>query len=201
MRLGLAVFAAAAVLGGYALVNTLGSRPAPPEGAAPAAEAERDWLPSAIDEPAPEARSYELIRYMNKDGSFGMVDDPTRVPPGATILGRERKTVAVTKPATPAAEPSADPATEEEERLERMLMQRQEASRRLATAQRRITDAVLGSGLFPGSETLEQVQGDLDTMQQEADRMKDCADGDCLDVAEPAPDPADDELRSAVPKR
>ena len=199
MRLGLVVFSAAAVLGGYALVNSISSRPAEPgDGGALAAEAERSWLPGSIDEPAAETRSYELIRYLNQDGSFGMVDDPTRVPPGATIIGRERKTVAVAKPA-PArgTDPTGDGELEEEERLERMVEERQASSQRLATIQRRVMETVLSSGLFGDTGRVEKVQKDLDEMQREADRMKDCEDGDCAELAAPAADP---QLRSAVPR-
>ena len=199
MRLGLVAFSAAAVLGGYALVNSISSRPAEPgDGGALAAEAERGWLPGSIDEPAGETRSYELIRYLNKDGSFGMVDDPTRVPPGATIIGRERKTVAVRKPA-PAhdADPAADPALEEEERLVRMVEEREASSQRLAQIQRRVMETVLGSGLFGDAAEVGKVQKDLDAMKREAARMKDCEDGDCPELAAPAPDP---QLRSAVPR-
>jgi len=199
MRLGLAVFSAAAVIGGYALVNAISSRPAEPTDAgALAAEAERGWLPGSIDEPAAETRSYELIRYVNKDGSFGMVDDPTRVPPGATIVGRERKTVAVRKPApAPGAEPTGDAELEEEERFARMAEQRQASSQRLAAIQRRVMETVLGSGLFGDPAEVGKVQKDLDAMQREAERMKDCDDGDCPELAAPADDPR---LRSAVPR-
>jgi hypothetical protein len=196
MRLGLVVLSAAAVTGGTLLVNTISSRPAfGPAERPPAAEAERDLRPGSSAAPPPETRRYELIRYVTKDGSFGMVDDPTRVPPGATIVGRERKTVVTEKPAAP--EPFLEPELEEEERLERMLEQRHQAGQRLAAAQRRIAESVLGSGLFPRSETLGKLQGELDTMQQEADRMNDCADGDCPALA---PAAAGDELRSAVPR-
>ena len=199
MRLGLAVFSAAAVIGGYALVNSIVSRPAEPgDGGALAAESERGWLPGSIDEPAGETRSYELIRYLNKDGSFGMVDDPTRVPAGATIVGRERKTVAVRKPA-PArdADPAPDPALEEEERLMRSVEERQASSQRLAQIQRRVMETVLGSGLFGDTGEVGKVQKDLDAMKREAARMKDCEDGDCPELAAPAADP---QLRSAVPR-
>ncbi len=196
MRLGLVVVSAAAVVGGYLLVNTVSSRPATaPVEPTPVAESKRELRPGSSSTPPPETRRYELIRYITKDGSFGMVDDPTRVPPGATIVGRERKTVVAEQPA--ASEPSFSPEFEEEERLERMLEQRRQAGQRLAAAQRRIAETVLGSGLFPGSETLGKVQGELDTMQREADRMNDCADGDC---PEAAPAAASDELRSAVPR-
>jgi hypothetical protein len=200
MRLGLAVFSAAAVIGGYALVNTIGSRPAEPaDGGALAAEADGGWLPGSIDEPVAETRSYELIRYVNKDGSFGMVDDPTRVPPGATIVGRERKTVAVKKPApAPGADPAGDADLEEEERVMRMVEERQASSQRLAQIQRRVMETVLGSGVFGDRAEVGKVQKDLDAMQREAARMKDCEDGDCPELAAPAPD---DQLRTAVPRR
>ncbi len=199
MRLGLVVFSAAVVIGGYALVNSVESRPAETgDGSAPAAQAERSRLPDSIGEPVPELRTYELIRYVNKDGSFGMVDDPTRVPPGAAILGRERKTVTV---ARPGASDDVDPAfaeeMEEEERLVRMVEQRQESMKRLASIQRRVAETVLGSGLFGADSKLGKVQKDLDEMQREADRANDCADGDCPELV---PAAAGDELRSAVPK-
>jgi hypothetical protein len=199
MRLGLAVFSAAVVIGGYALVNSISSRPAEPgDGGALTAEAERGWLPGSIDEPEAETRSYELIRYVNKDGSFGMVDDPTRVPPGATIVGRERKTVAVKKPVpAPGADPAADPELEEEERFMRMVEERRASSQRLAAIQRRVMETVLGSGLFGDPAEAGKVQKDLDAMQREAARMKDCEDGDCPELAAPAEDA---QLRSAVPR-
>jgi hypothetical protein len=199
MRLGLAVFSAAAVIGGYALVNTIGSRPAEPaDGGALAAEADGGWLPGSIDEPVAETRSYELIRYVNKDGSFGMVDDPTRVPPGATIVGRERKTVAVKKPVPAAgAELAGDAELEEEERFVRMVEERQASSQRLAQIQRRVMETVLGSGVFGDPAEVGKVQNDLDAMQREAARMKDCEDGDCPELAAPA---SESELRSAVPR-
>jgi hypothetical protein len=199
MRLGLAVFSAAAVIGGYALVNTIGSRPAEPaDSGALAAEAGGGWLPGSIDEPVAETRSYELIRYVNKDGSFGMVDDPTRVPPGATIVGRERKTVAAKKPEPAAgAEPAGDAELEEEERFMRMVEERQASSQRLAQIQRRVMETVLGSGVFGDPAEVGKVQNDLDAMQREAARMKDCEDGDCPELAAPAPD---DQLRTAVPR-
>ena len=145
MRLGLAVVSAAAVIGGYALVNTLGSRPAAHERATPAAEMAHGWRPGAIDEPAAEARTYELIRYLNPDGSLGMVDDPTRVPPGATILGRERKTVTAAKPTAAAPRPD----------------------RRLSPAEQRVMERVLETGVFPDASQLEQMQGDLDALDRE----------------------------------
>ncbi len=160
MRLGLAVVSAAAVIGGYALVNTLSSRPADSAVGAPGApEAVRSWMPGAIDEPAAEPRSFELIRYMNKDGSFGMVDDPRRVPPGATILGRERKTAAAAKPAP------AEPASEE--RLDSAPRPRAGAGRRLSAAEQRVMEKVLETGVFPDAEQLEQMQGDLDELDRE----------------------------------
>ena len=199
MRLGLAVLSAAVVIGGYALVDTVSSRPAEPaDGGALGAEAERGWLPGSIDEPAAETRSYELIRYVNKDGSFGMVDDPTRVPPGATIVGRERKTVSVRKPPpAPGADSGGDAGLEEEERFTRMVEERQASSQRLAQIQRRVMETVLGSGLFGDPAEVGKVQNDLDAMQREAARMKDCEDGDCPQLAAPAQDP---QLRSAVPR-
>jgi len=145
MRLGLAVVSAAAVIGGYALVNTLSSRPAAPGGATPAAETARSWAPGALEEPAPETRTYELIRYLNPDGSLGMVDDPTRVPPGATILGRERKTTAAAKRAPAAPAPG----------------------HRLSPAEQRVMEKVLETGVFPDAAQLERMQGDLDALDRE----------------------------------
>jgi hypothetical protein len=107
MRLGLAVACAAAVVGGYLLVNAVASRPTPADEAAPAAQAGSGWRPGPIGEADAEIRSYELIRYVNPDGSLGMTDDPRRVPPGAKITGRERRIVAQAKP--PAEEEPADP--------------------------------------------------------------------------------------------
>jgi hypothetical protein len=201
MRLGLAVLGAAAVIGGYALVNSIQGRPAQSgDDGEHAASSGSSWLPGAIeDEPEAETRSYELIRYLNKDGSFGMVDDPTRVPPGATIVRRERKTVAVRKPA-PAAGPAdaaPDAALEEEERMIRMVEEREASSQRLAAIQRRVMETVLGSGLFGDAAEVGKVQKDLDAMKREAARMKACEDGDCPELAAPAPD---SELRSAVPR-
>jgi hypothetical protein len=106
MRLGLVVVGAAVVVGGYVLVNSIASRPAPADGAAPAAHEAPGWQPGS-EEPEAEIRSYELIRYVNADGSFGMTDDPRRVPAGAKITGRERRTVARAKP--PAAVDALDP--------------------------------------------------------------------------------------------
>lgn len=158
MRLGLAVFSAAVVFGGYTLVNTVSSRPATP-GAAPAAE-ERGWLPGAIDdEPAAETRTFELIRYLNPDGSFGMVDDPRRVPPGAKILGRERKTVAVAKPA-----PAEDVPAEQ---LGSRLPLRDGAGRPLSAAEQRVMERLLETGVFPDAKQLEEMQGDLDELERE----------------------------------
>jgi hypothetical protein len=145
MRLGLAVVSVAAVIGGYALVNTLGSRPAAPADAKTAAETGRSWAPRAIDEPDSETRTYELIRYLNPDGSLGMVDDPRRVPPGARILGRERKTAAAAKRAPAAPEPG----------------------HRLTPAEQRVMERVLETGVSPDAHQLEQMQGDLDALDRE----------------------------------
>jgi hypothetical protein len=120
------------------------------------------------------------------------------VPPGATIVGRERKTVSVARP-DPGSD--VDPALagelEEEERLVRMLEQRQAASRRLGAIQRRLAETVLGSGMFGADSKLAEAHKDLDALLREADRMNNCADGDC---PERVPSAADDELRSAVPR-
>jgi hypothetical protein len=156
MRLGLAVVSAAAVIGGYWLVNSIASRPAP--GATPAAQEERGWLPGAIDEPVPEAeveiRSYELIRYVNPDGSLGMVDDPRRVPPGATITGRERRTVERAKP--PADTPPEAPGPPAAR-----------TDRRLSGAEQRLVEKVLETGVFPDAVQLEGMQDDLDALERE----------------------------------
>jgi hypothetical protein len=154
MRLGVAVLAAAAVMGGYALVNHVASRPAMP--GEEAAE-ERGWLPGVIeDEPAPEGRRYELIRYVNKDGSFGMVDDPTRVPKGATIVGRERKTVAAPKPSAAEPAPSGAP-------MERAP----DGDHRLSEAEQNLLEKVLETGVFPDANQLDGMQGELDAVEQE----------------------------------
>lgn len=111
MRLRLAVLSAAAVVGGYALVSSVQGRfSGPGDGSEPSG---RSWSPSVLEEPAPATRTYELIRYVNPDGSLGMVDDPTRVPRGATIVGRERRTMTVATPAAPeAAGPESAPPPE-----------------------------------------------------------------------------------------
>jgi hypothetical protein len=159
MRLGLAVISAAAVIGGYALVDSVASRPADASfGSAPAAGEEGGWMPRLIDEPEPETRSYELIRYMNEDGSFGMTDDPRRVPPGARILGRERKTVTVAKPVV---EPEWD------ERLDQASRPPPGAGRKLSGAEQRLMEKLLETGPFPDAHQLEQMQGDLDELERE----------------------------------
>jgi hypothetical protein len=153
MRLGLAVLGAAAVIGGYALVNSVSGRPAAP---APGSDpGGRSWSPSVLDEPAPAARTYELIRYVNPDGSFGMVDDPTRVPRGATIIGRERKTAAA---AEPAEGPDSDEAAD---------VPAEPAPGPLSAAERRVMEAVLETGLFPDGAQLERMEDDLDEVERE----------------------------------
>ena len=171
MRLGLAVLSAAVVIGGYTLVNTIQSRPADSEpGAETASETLRSWMPGAIDEPAVETRSFELIRFMNPDGSFGMVDDARRVPPGATILGRERKQVAAAKPAPAERAPEAEVAPEPEESVDPALPPG--AGRRLSAAERRVMEAVLKSGVMPDASQLEQMQGDLDALEAEREAAR-----------------------------
>jgi hypothetical protein len=172
MRLGLVVISAAAVVGGYMLVNTIQSDPADPSGQSSVEKTVRGWMPGAIDEdePATETRSYELIRYMNKDGSVGMVDHESRVPPGAKILGRERKTAVVPKsaPAKPAQfaskksrpEPDAD-----EPQLSPEM--RDAAGRPLTDAEKAVMKRVLETGVFPDAHQLEQMQGDLDAVGRE----------------------------------
>jgi hypothetical protein len=157
MRLGLAVVGAAAVIGGYFLVNAVASRPAPADEAASAAQAEAGWRPGPIEEAEAEIRSYELIRYVNADGSFGMTDDPRRVPPGAKITGRERRTVARAKPEAAAAEapegwPPLPPAGER---------------RAPSAAERRVMEKLLQTGPFPDAGQLDEMQGDLDELESE----------------------------------
>ena len=155
MRLGLAFVGAALVLGAYTLVNTIKSRPtAPEEGAAPIAETVRAFLPDAL-EPGPEPRSYELIQFLKPDGSVGMVDDPKRVPPGAKILSRTRKTEAVPKRKDPAAE----------ERL--AGGRRTRPGRGLTVAEQALLDAVLESGVHPDAHELEQMEDELDAVERE----------------------------------
>jgi hypothetical protein len=104
-----------------------------------------------------ETRSYELIRYVNKDGSFGMVDDPTRVPRGATIIGRERKTVTAEKPAPPAA-PEPDPMTAPPQRP-------------LSAAEQRVVEAALEAGLLPdAAQHLDEVERERAAAVAPADR-------------------------------
>jgi hypothetical protein len=154
MRLGLAALGAAAVIGGFVLVNTLTSRPAPEREAAPAAEGERGWRPGPIEEAEAEIRSYQLIRYVNSDGSFGMTDDPRRVPPGAKITSRERRTIARAKPAAEAGPEGVElpPAPER---------------RRVSAAERRLIERLLETGPFPDANQLEEMQPDLDELERE----------------------------------
>jgi hypothetical protein len=113
------------------------------------------------------------------------------VPPGARIVSRERKTVPV---ARPAEAPDADAygstgwrdELEEERRLERILEERRESGRRLTALQRQLMEKLAGAGWLPGADAPLEVQQDLDAMQREADRMNDCADGDCPPRPEPA---------------
>lgn len=153
MRLGLAVLGAAAVIGGYVVVNNVASRPAPADGDAPAAQEEPGWLPGRIEEPEAEIRSYELIRYVNADGSFGMTDDPRRVPVGAKITGRERRTIARAKPpaAVDAEDAEAPPA----------------ARKPLSGAERRLMEKLLETGPFPDAAQLEKMQPELDEVEAE----------------------------------
>jgi hypothetical protein len=154
MRLGLAVLGAAAVVGGYVLVNHVASRPAPAGGGAPSAEALPGWQPGPIDEAEAEIRSYELIRYLNPDGSFGMTDDPRRVPPGAKITSRERRTIARAKPA-------AEPEPTE-------LAPGPAAPRKpLSAAERRLMEKLLETGPFPDAAQLEEMQPELDEVERE----------------------------------
>jgi len=175
MRLGLAVFGAAVVFGGYALVNTIQTGPEGSGSEASATDKLRSWMPGAIDdEPGEvETRSYELIRYMNKDGSFGMVDDPTRVPPGATILGRERKTAAVAKQAPTGREREAAGALSEGKSLSP-----DKPGRTLSPAEQRLMDSVMKGGPFPDAAQLEQMQKDLDELERE--RVGESPDADAL---------------------
>jgi hypothetical protein len=154
MRLGLAVLGAAAVIGGYVLVNNVVSRPAPAGGGGPAAEEEPSWLPGPIEEPEAEIRSYELIRYVNPDGSFGMTDDPRRVPPGAKVTGRERRTVARAKP-PPAVDATAAALPPEAVR------------RPPSGAEQRLMEKLLETGPFPDATQLEGMDGDLDELERE----------------------------------
>jgi hypothetical protein len=154
MRLGLAVAGAAAVIGGWALVNAVASRPVPAGAPAPAAGAERDWRPGPIEEADAEIRSYELIRYVDADGSFGMTDDPRRVPPGAKITGRERRTIARAKP-PPLLEPEAPELPPAPGR------------RPLSGAEQRLMEKLLETGPFPDAHQLEEMQPDLDALEQE----------------------------------
>src|SRR5262245_36453604 len=155
MRLGLAFVGAALVLGAVALVNTLDGRPAAEEEAAtPIAETVRGWIPDAL-EPAPEPRSYELIQFLKPDGSFGMVDDPKRVPPGAKILSRTRKTEAAPKKAEPAPD-------------ERVAGgRRARPGRGLTVAEQALLDAVLESGVHPDAHQLEQMEDELEAAERE----------------------------------
>ena len=154
MRLGFAVLGAAAVVGAYTLVNTLVHRPAAP--GASAAETRRSWMPGVIEdegEAEAETRSFELIRYLNPDGSFGMVDDARRVPPGAKILSRERRTASVAKAAETAPEPGpAALAT---------------PGRTLSPAEQRVLQRVLETGVSPDASQLERMQGDVDALERE----------------------------------
>jgi hypothetical protein len=155
MRLGLAVLGAAAVIGGFVLVNTVTTRPAPEGEAEAAAAAQRGWRPGPIEEADAEIRSYELIRYVNPDGSFGMTDDPRRVPPGAKITGRERRTVARAKAPEPveAEEPEAWPPAG--------------PRRAPSAAERRLMEKLLETGPFPDADQLEEMQPDLDELERE----------------------------------
>ena len=68
-------------------------------------------------------------------------------------------------------------------------------------AERRVDRAEDGLDVLVSKQPEEvEVQQDLDEMQREAERMNDCADGDCPERA-PEPSAESDELLSAVPRR